>query len=159
MPRTLLALAALSFAALSAGCTQDSTSASTSTPAPDVQSSAAATSPAKVTTKLAGVLIYADWCGSCKVLDPKVETVKNGGPYEGVSFVKLDYTDKDADAFFAAADQAGVGAAVRGAFAENIKTGQMLLIDTKSQTVVSTIKKNVSPSGMTKAIIDAAAAI
>ena len=158
MPRTLMALAALSVAALSAGCTQDSTSASTSTPAPEVQS-AAETSPAMATTKLAGVLIYADWCGSCKVLDPKVETVKNGGPYEGVSFVKLDYTDKDADAFFAAADQAGVGAAVRGAFAENIKTGQMLLIDTKSQTVVSTIKKNVSPNGMTKAIIDAAAAI
>ena len=75
------------------------------------------------------VLIYADWCGSCKVLDPKVKEVQSMGNIPGLEFVTLDYTAKDANAFYVQAEAAGVGEAVKTYLDGTIKTGQLLLID------------------------------
>jgi len=50
---------------------------------------------AMMDTKTKAVLVYADWCGSCKILDPAVKKAQSMGPMPGVEFVVLDYTDKD----------------------------------------------------------------
>ena len=51
-----------------------------------------------VTTKPAvyGVLMYADWCGSCKALDPKIRQAREEAKLDiqDVLFVTLDLTDE-----------------------------------------------------------------
>ena len=106
-------------------------------------------------TKTKAVLIYADWCSSCKVLDPKIETVKSMGAVPGVEFVTLDYTAKDADAFYAQADAAGVSAAVKTYLDGTIKTGQLLLVDLDDQTVVGKVTKTLEPAEILTAVKDA----
>lgn len=109
-------------------------------------------------TRVAAVLSYADWCGSCKTLDPKIEAVKAAGVPDGVGFVTLDYTDRDGDAFFAGADAAGVGEAIRTFYADEVKTGILLLIDTETNTVLADIRKTMSVEEIDAAIKSAAEA-
>jgi len=111
-----------------------------------------------MTAKTKAVLVYADWCGSCKVLDPKIEKVKSMGKIPGVEFVVLDYTAKDADAFYADAKAAGVEAALRAHLDGTIKTGQLLLIDIDDQTVRGTVKKDMDAGAILGKIKDAVAA-
>ncbi len=104
------------------------------------------------------VLIYADWCGSCKILDPKVKKVQSMGTLPGVEFVTLDYTAKDAEAFYAQAEAAGVGDAVKTYLDGTVKTGQLLLIDVDDQKVLSKITKTSEPAQILTAIKEAVAA-
>jgi len=97
-------------------------------------------------TPLAAVLVFAEWCPSCKVLDPKVEAARASIDEEDVSFVLLDYTDRDAEDFFRQADAAGVGESMRGLFADGVKTGQLLLVDVDSQSVLDTITREAGAS-------------
>ena len=57
------------------------------------------TTQAAISTKTKAVLVYADWCGSCKVLDPKLQTAKNMGKIPGLEYVTLDYTRKNENVF------------------------------------------------------------
>jgi len=109
-------------------------------------------------TKTKAVLVYADWCGSCKVLDPKVKKVQAMGKMPGLEFVTLDYTDKDADAFYIAANEAGVAEAVKTYLGDTIKTGQLLLIDLDDQKVVGKVTKTLDPSEIVTTLEDALAA-
>ena len=102
--------------------------------------------------KLGAVLIYADWCGSCKVLDPKVNAVKTGQNFENTFFLTLDYTDKNIEDFYAAAKAAGVSDPVRTFLAGKVKTGQLLLIDMDDQKVVEVVKKDMSEADIIKTI-------
>lgn len=95
----------------------------------------------KVETKTKAVLVYADWCSSCKILDPKIKAVQAMGPIPGVEFVTLDYTDKNADNFYAQAAAAGVEAAVRAELDGAIKTGWLLLVDVDDARVLSKVTK------------------
>jgi thiol-disulfide isomerase/thioredoxin len=95
----------------------------------------------RVETKTKAVLVYADWCSSCKILDPKIKAVQAMGPMPGVEFVTLDYTDKNADNFYAQAADAGVEAAVRAELDGTIKTGWLLLVDVDDARVVSKVTK------------------
>lgn len=117
---------------------------------------------AQITTKTKAVLIYADWCGSCKVLDPKIKSVQSAmggmGKMPGLEFVTLDFTNKNEEAFFAQADAAGVGEAVKAYLDGTVKTGQLLLVDLDDQTVVSKITKTFEPAEMMTAIKEAIAA-
>ena len=45
--------------------------------------------------KMKAVLVYADWCSSCKVLDPAIMKARDLSPMPGVEFVVLDYTEKN----------------------------------------------------------------
>lgn len=107
--------------------------------------------------RLVAVLSYADWCGSCRVLDPKLAGLR-ADPPEGVHIVTLDYTARDADAFFAAADAAGVGETVRARFEGGVKTGMLLLIDRDDATVIGEIKKDMTEAEIVDTVTTAAAA-
>jgi thiol-disulfide isomerase/thioredoxin len=112
----------------------------------------------QVATKTKAVLIYADWCGSCKVLDPKIQKVQAMGDMPGLEFVTLDYTDKNADDFYAQAKMAGVEEAVRAYLDGTIKTGQLLLVDMDDQKVLSKVTKTFDTSQMVSALQDAISA-
>ena len=99
------------------------------------------------------VLIYADWCGSCRILDPRIKAVKESGQFEDVAFVTLDYTARDEKAFYKAAKEAGVKKAVRSAFdGTSIKTGQMFLISADGTEILDTITRNHSETEIAEAI-------
>ena len=102
--------------------------------------------------KLGAVLIYADWCGSCKVLDPKVEEVKGDTSFDNTFFLTLDYTDKNIEAFYETAKAAGVDDPVRTFLNGSVKTGQLLLIDMDDQSVVDVVKKDMSAADIAAAI-------
>lgn len=90
-------------------------------------------------SKVAAVRVHADWCPNCRALDPKVEQVAASENWDGVTFVRIDYTRRDKDAVFAEADALGIGEAIRAQFPKSVKTGLLLIIDIDSQTVVEVL--------------------
>lgn len=137
---------AASAAALMAACGQAEVPAS---------ERAAVTSPAE-DTKVLAVLSYADWCGSCKALDPKVKAVQAANAFDGVEFATIDYTSLDADAFFADAETLGVAGAMRATFPDKVKTGRMYLVNMDTGEVISTVDKSMDEAAITAAITEAA---
>ena len=79
-----------------------------------------------------GVMMYADWCGSCKALDPKIAQARKEAnlDQEDILFVRWDLTDE------VTSHQAEMMAAVLGLsdlYKTNAgKTGFMLLVDADS---------------------------
>lgn len=90
-------------------------------------------------SQIAAVRVHADWCPNCRALDPKVEKVIASDEWDGVTFVRIDYTRRDRAAVFAEADSLGIGEAIRAHFAGGIKTGLLLLVDIDSQAVIDTM--------------------
>lgn len=138
---------AASAAALIAACGQAEVPAS---------ERAAVTAPAE-DIKVLAVMSYADWCGSCKALDPKVKAVQAANTFDGVEFATIDYTSRDADAFFADAETLGVAGAMRATFPDKVKTGRLYLVDLDSGEVVGTVDKSMDEAAITAAITEAAA--
>ena len=102
------------------------------------------------------VLIYADWCGSCQILDPRIKAVKESGQFEEVQFVVLDYTARDEDAFYKAAKKAGVKKAVHSAFdGKSVKTGQLFLINAEGTEILGTVTRKHSEEEIAEAITTA----
>lgn len=108
-------------------------------------------------TRLAAVLVYAKWCGSCKILDPKLQTAKAEGPIDGLQYFVLDYTDRDEEAFFASADTLGIGAPIRAELGDSVTTGILLLIDIDDGKIVGDLRKKLSPTEIRSAMVEAAA--
>ena len=138
---------AASAAALIAACGQAAVPAS---------ERATVTAPAE-DTKVLAVMSYADWCGSCKALDPKVKAVQATNTFDGVEFATIDYTSRDADAFFADAETLGVAGAMRATFPDKVKTGRLYLINLDSGDVIGTVDKSMDEAAITAAITEAAA--
>jgi thiol-disulfide isomerase/thioredoxin len=113
---------------------------------------------AEMETKTKAVLIYADWCGSCKILDPKVKAVQAMGTMPGLEYVTLNYTDKNPNDFYAQAAAAGVEDAVRAELDGTIKTGWLLLIDVDDARVVSKVTKEDDTSEIAAKLTAALAA-
>ena len=101
---------------------------------------------------VAAVLIFAEWCPSCKVLDPKVEAARASEDWSGVSFVLLDFTDKNSARLFEAADAAGVGPAIRKELAGGVRTGQLILVDLEDQVAVDRLTKDLSVEAISERI-------
>ena len=131
------------------GCSQASNSGSDSSASE--ANNIVSNLPAK-TVKTKAVLVYADWCGSCKALDPKLKAVKAAGTIDGLEFVTLDYTDKDQGAFFAAAMGAGVEGPMRDLFSDGVKTGQLILIDADDQRIIEKVTKSYSEEEIAAAL-------
>ena len=70
----------------------------------------------------------------------------------------LDYTAKDANAFYVQAEAAGVGEAVKTYLDGTIKTGQLLLIDVDDKKVLRKVTKTLEPAEILTAIKEAMAA-
>lgn len=117
----------------------------------DVKSMAAEIEMAKA------VFIHADWCGSCKILEPKVTSIRAGFEGKGITFVTLDYTDKDQDDFYAQAEAAGVETAIRAALGDSVKTGQMFIVSADGTKVLSKVNKTNTPTEIAKSLKDALA--
>lgn len=83
------------------------------------------------------VVFYADWCGNCQALDPKVMQVWPSFADEPIEMVKLDFTDaattEAAEALAAAHGLADVYAADAG------RTGFIVLIDAETMEEVGRI--------------------
>lgn len=119
--------------------------------APETQARAAAMVATSITedTRIAAVLVRADWCPSCRIIEPALERVRAADPVAGVTHLTLDYTARDADALFAMADAAGIGPAVRSVFVNGkIRTGVVLLVDIERQAVVDDLQKSLSAPDM-----------
>ena len=139
----LLGAFALSFGALSAGALAGDYGKKSKMEAADVQTEA----------QTKAVLIYADWCGSCKILDPRIKAVKESGQFSDVDFVVLDYTARDEDAFYKAAKKAGVKKAVRAAFdGKSVKTGQLFLINAEGTEILGTVTRKHTEKEIAEAI-------
>lgn len=126
--------------------------------APDVNTDALKQASQAMDGQTRAVLVYADWCGSCKVLDPKLKQVRAGGDIPGLNFVTLDYTNKNAENFYAQAEAAGVHGAVKDYLDGTIKTGMLLLVDVDDEKVIGTVTKDLTPSEIFSALKDAVAA-
>lgn len=89
-----------------------------------------------------GVFFYADWCGSCKVLDPKLETVQEELGQKPVVFQRFDMTDETTTyRSKLLANLLGLGEV----FEQNAgKTGFMLLIDPDTKEVIGRLTKDQS---------------
>jgi len=148
-------------AILFAGCSptaNTSDAPAAKAPASQMSENAAPVKPAAMKAKTKAVLIYADWCGSCKVLDPKVKAVKAAHTLNGLEFVTLDYTSKDPAKFYAQAKAAGVEKAVRAYLDGTVKTGQLLLVDMDDKKVIGKVTKEKSRPEIVAALKTAIAA-
>jgi len=99
-----------------------------------------------------GVLFYADWCNSCKVLDPELAKAREESNLdtESVLFVRLDLTDETTSlqSHFLAS-QLGIGEF----YAENAgSTGFLLLVDAETKEVLTRITKTSDADEITNVI-------
>ena len=134
---------ALSFGAVAAGALAGDYGKKSKMEAADVQTEA----------QPKAVLIYADWCGSCQILDPRIKSVKESGGFENVDYVVLDYTARDEDAFYKAAKKAGVKKAVHAAFdGKSVKTGQLFLINAEGTEILATVTRKHSEEDIAEAV-------
>ncbi|MBI1194845.1 MAG: hypothetical protein GC138_03230 [Gammaproteobacteria bacterium] len=86
-----------------------------------------------------GVLFYADWCGSCKILEPKIQEARQSLKDSPILFLTLDMTDEVTK--YQAAMLAGT-VGLDSLYAENAgKTGYMLIIDANTRKVIGKLTK------------------
>ena len=96
--------------------------------------------------KLLAVKFHADWCGSCKKMGPIFEDLRNKHDGTPVLFVTLDLTNGTTRA------QAEMMASALGfgdVYAQNQKTGFILLLDGESRQQVArlTADQNIKAMG------------
>lgn len=98
--------------------------------------------------KLLVVKNHADWCGSCKVIEPHFVDLQNKFDGKEVLFVTLDFTNETTS------NQADLLAARLGAdekLTSNRKTGFISVLN-ESGEIVETFTKNDSLSVMSKSL-------
>jgi len=100
--------------------------------------------------KVIGLLMYSDTCGSCKVLDPKLDAVKKDFAGQPILFTRADQTD-DFTKHQSALHTRLLG--VADIYAEQAgKNGYMLLIDVKDKKVLGKLMKTQSEEELKAAI-------
>lgn len=93
-------------------------------------------------TKVIAVRMYADWCGYCKQLDPKVDAIKPDFKGKPVLFLQIDQTDDFAK------EQSAMLVGLTGL--ENAlspyygRTGILLIVDANTGEVVKKLNHNTT---------------
>ena len=102
-----------------------------------------------------GVMFYADWCGSCKALDPKVSEARKNAELDtqDVLFVTLDLTD-DVTKYQSSLMATSLG--INDVYESNAgKTGFMLLLDAESGEKISLLTNKLEVSEIATRIQEA----
>lgn len=105
--------------------------------------------------KVLAVLMYADWCSSCKVLDPKLQAVRPEFDQSEILFLRFDFTDEGT------AFQSHMLAQTLG-LSELYKrnggrTGYMVLVDRTTGEIISIIQAGDSEAEIQQMLHAAAA--
>lgn len=101
------------------------------------------------------VLMYADWCGSCKTLDPKITQAReiDGLDEKNILFVTLDLTNETTS------HQAAMMAEaldITELYENNAgKTGFMMLINSETGEQISRITKSLDTKSISEHMIEA----
>jgi thiol-disulfide isomerase/thioredoxin len=106
--------------------------------------------------QVVGLIFYADWCGTCKVLEPRIDEVKKELTDKPVLITRVDLTDEATRAqsqLFA--NWVGLGEIYRE---QGGATGFMLLIDPEEQKVIQRIGAQHTEEQIRQAIDQALAA-
>lgn len=96
-------------------------------------------------TRLAAVMVRADWCASCKILEPKILEIRNTQMLEGLAHIVIDYTERNTRDLLGQADAAGVGPAMRKEFSDEVITGMLYLVDIDDQKVIGDARQSATP--------------
>lgn len=98
--------------------------------------------------KIVAITMHADWCGTCKELNPKVENVQSDFEDEGVLFTKFDFTDdftiKQSRLM---ANWIGIGDIFRES-QERGATGYMILVDGETYEMIGRITNEKNENGI-----------
>jgi len=96
------------------------------------------------------VTLHADWCGTCKRLDPKLNALRQDVEGKPVLFMKLDLTDdkrRGQAEYLAALLEIGQAYREYGS-----KTGLALLIEAESRQVIGRLTVEDDPDAMKRKI-------
>ncbi len=89
-------------------------------------------------SKVMGILMYADWCASCKILDPKLQVVRPEFDRSDILFLRFDFTD-EGTTFQSNMLAQTIGLAEL--FERNGgRTGYMVLVDRATGEIISIIR-------------------
>lgn len=100
------------------------------------------------------VLFYADWCGSCKTLDPKVKEARKSLADSPVLFLTFDMTD-DATKHQSAMLAEAIG--LDTLYVENGgKTGYLAIVDAASGKVLGKLTKGDSAEAIASKLRESA---
>ncbi len=102
--------------------------------------------------KLIAALYYADWCGSCKIVDPQVKKARARGDLDraDILFVTFDLTNKTT---MAQSEMLASSLGLSDIFAKNAgKTGYMAIIDSASKQQIAKIDKTMKADDISKLI-------
>ena len=90
---------------------------------------------------LAAVMFYSAWCGSCAVLEPKLQEVVPGFDGRAVTFAKFDFSMGQPESLTAKATELGVDKVY---LAHKGETGWMALVDRRDQRVIGRITMSLT---------------
>lgn len=105
---------------------------------------------AETDLKVIGVKMYADWCGKCKQMDPKLSEVKPQFKDQPILFTRFDMTN----GFTTSQSEKLAGLlGLTDLFQEHKgRTGYMVLLDAQTHEVLKTLKHNQSEEELKKEI-------
>lgn len=99
------------------------------------------------------VQVHADWCGSCKLLDPRVAAMGEALNAENVLVVKLDYTNT---ATTQQANRLAAALGISDAVAANNGTGKLLVIRGSDRSLATVLTRSNSDEDILNAVKAAA---
>lgn len=95
------------------------------------------------------VKVHADWCGTCRALEPRIEALKQEFKGKDVEFVTFDLTsDETKEASKKLADSKGLA----DVFRKNGKTGTVLVFPAKDPNQAQKLSKKDSEQNFRNAI-------
>ncbi len=103
--------------------------------------------------KVVGLMFYSDSCGSCKILDPKIESVKKDFATQPILFATLDHSnDGSKNQAALMAKSLGLGEVYT---AQEKASGYMLLVNPRSGEIITKLTRDMSEADIKTAFDNA----